>query len=96
LGAVAGFGGVVLLRFIYEKLRGREGMGLGDAKLLAAAGAWTSWTGLSSILAIAAISALVFALLGRGHRLALADRIAFGPFLAVGLWLVWLYGPLTI
>lgn len=95
VGAAAGFGVVVLLRFVYQKLRGREGMGLGDAKLLAAAGAWAGWPALPSILAIAAISALGFALLTRGRRLALADRMPFGPFLAAGLWLVWLYGPLV-
>jgi leader peptidase (prepilin peptidase)/N-methyltransferase len=96
IGAAVGFGGVVLLRLVYAKLRGREGMGLGDAKLLAAAGAWTSWLGLPSILAIAAIAALVFALFARGRRLALADAVPFGPFLAAGFWLVWLYGPLTL
>ena len=96
IGAAAGFGGVVALRFIYEKLRGREGMGLGDAKLLAAAGAWTGWTGLPSILSLAAISALAFALWIKGRHLALGDRVPFGPFLAAGLWIVWLYGPLTL
>jgi leader peptidase (prepilin peptidase)/N-methyltransferase len=96
IGAAAGFGGVALLRFVYEKMRGREGMGLGDAKLLAAAGAWTGWVGLPSILAIAAVSALVFALWSKGRSLALADRVPFGPFLAGGLWVVWLYGPLAL
>ncbi|HWC63723.1 MAG TPA: A24 family peptidase [Rhizomicrobium sp.] len=95
IGAAAGFAGIVLLRFVYEKLRGREGMGLGDAKLLAAAGAWTGWIGLPSILAIAAVSALIFALWLRGRHLTLADRLPFGPFLAGGFWIVWLYGPLT-
>jgi leader peptidase (prepilin peptidase)/N-methyltransferase len=98
IGAVVGFGAVVILRFVYERLRGREGMGLGDAKLFAAAGAWTSWAGLPSVLAIAAMSALVFAVLrgARGGHLSLADSVPFGPFLAGGLWIVWLYGPLTV
>lgn len=98
IGTVAGFGAVVILRFVYEKLRHREGMGLGDAKLFAAAGAWVSWPGLPSVLALAALSALLFALLSRRRHgsLALADSVPFGPFLAGGLWIVWLYGPLTI
>jgi len=62
---------------------------------MAAAGAWTGWPALPSILAIAAVSALGFALSARGRQLALADRVPFGPFLAGGLWLVWLYGPLV-
>jgi leader peptidase (prepilin peptidase)/N-methyltransferase len=96
IGAAIGFGGVVLLRFVYQRLRGREGMGLGDAKLLAAAGAWTGWMGLPSILSIAAISALIFALWRKGRQLDLSDRIPFGPFLAGGFWIVWLYGPLAM
>jgi len=98
IGAAVGFGAVMVLRFIYERLRGREGMGVGDAKLLAAAGAWTGWAGLSSVLAIAAVSALIFALLrgARARHLSLADSVPFGPFLAGGLWIVWLYGPLAI
>jgi len=97
IGAAAGFCAVVALRFGYERLRGREGMGLGDAKLLAAAGAWISWEGLPSILVLAAMSALIFALLrgARAGQLSLVDRVPFGPFLAGGLWIVWLYGPLT-
>jgi leader peptidase (prepilin peptidase)/N-methyltransferase len=97
IGAALGFGAVMALRFLYERLRRREGMGVGDAKLLAAAGAWTSWEGLPSVLAIAAVSALIFALLrgARARRLSLVDSVPFGPFLAGGLWIVWLYGPLT-
>ena len=46
IGAAAGYAFVRLLRFAYRRWRQREGMGLGDAKLLAAAGAWVSWQGL--------------------------------------------------
>ena len=47
IGAVAGFAVFVLVRWAYRRLRGREGLGLGDAKLLAAAGAWVGWVGLA-------------------------------------------------
>ncbi|MEE8535159.1 MAG: A24 family peptidase, partial [Kiloniellales bacterium] len=95
-GAAAGFLFLVLVGAAYHRLRGRHGMGLGDAKLLAAAGAWVSWQGLPSVVlwgaAAGLLGALVQARLGGGlnpHR-----ELAFGPYLAAGLWLVWLYGPL--
>jgi leader peptidase (prepilin peptidase) / N-methyltransferase len=98
LGALAGFGSLALIASVYRRLRGREGLGLGDAKLLAAAGAWLGWQGLPSVVLIAAVSALGLALataLG-GGKLAWTSRIAFGPHLALAFWLVWLYGPLII
>jgi leader peptidase (prepilin peptidase)/N-methyltransferase len=95
LGAVAGYVFVRLLRFAYRAVRGREGMGLGDAKLLAAAGAWVSWQGLPSVLVIAALSALAIVLLWRGPKIDPAQRVPFGVFLSLGLWITWLYGPLT-
>lgn len=95
IGAVAGFLFVALVGLAYRKLRHREGIGLGDAKLLAAAGAWLSWAGLPSVLLLAAAAALLGHLVwARAARRDLADRqLPFGPYLAGSLWLVWLYGP---
>lgn len=96
IGAVAGFVLLAAVALAYRRLRGREGLGLGDAKLLAALGAWVSWQGLPTILLLGSMLGLAFALaraaLGRG--LDLSDRLPFGVFLAAGGWLVWLYGPL--
>jgi leader peptidase (prepilin peptidase)/N-methyltransferase len=78
-------------------LRRRDGLGLGDAKLLAAGGAWLSWHALPSTLLIAAGFALVLALcasLAGKLRLSTATCVPFGPFLAGAIWLSWLYGPL--
>lgn len=94
LGAIAGFCAILLVRQAYWMLRRREGIGLGDAKLLAAAGAWVTWEGLPSIVFIAASGALVTSMLLRGRSLSLNDRVPFGAFLCLGAWLVWLYGPL--
>ncbi len=102
IGAAAGFLFLAGLALAYRRLRGREGLGLGDAKLLAAAGAWLGWQGLPSVILIAAASglagALVQARLGRGESGGLdAGRpLPFGPYLAAGFWLVWLYGPLML
>jgi leader peptidase (prepilin peptidase) / N-methyltransferase len=99
LGAAAGYLSFFLLSDIYRRLRGRVGLGLGDAKLFAAAGAWVSWLGLPSIALIAGASGLATVLL---HSLAKSapiepgSRLPFGPFLAFGLWIVWLYGPLVL
>jgi leader peptidase (prepilin peptidase)/N-methyltransferase len=98
IGAAVGFGFVVVLREVYRRLRGREGMGLGDGKLLAASGAFVSWQGLPSVILIASLTALAVALLNslRGGNIALGDRMAFGTFLCLATWIVWLYGPLTV
>lgn len=102
IGAAVGFLGFAGLAWAYEKLRGREGLGLGDAKLLAAAGAWVSWTGLGSVLLWAAPIALVVSLAAGVIHGTLSDKLAgrsalpFGPFLALGFWLTWLYGPIRL
>ena len=97
IGAAAGFVFFAAIRWAYRLLRRREGLGLGDAKLLAAAGAWVSWTGLPSVILIAALASLALVLLMafRGYRIAGGQRIAFGPALCLGTWIVWLYGPLS-
>ncbi len=100
IGATAGFLVVLALRALYRRLRRREGIGLGDAKLMAAAGAWVGWQGLSSMLLIAAATglgaAVAVAFAARGRGPAPQDEVSFGPFLALGLWLTWLYGPLVL
>lgn len=97
-GAAAGFIGFAGVRWLYRRLRHREGLGLGDAKLLAAAGAWVMWQGLPSIVLLAAGAGLAGALanaLAR-KRINLEDRLPFGPYLCFATWLVWLYGPLAV
>jgi leader peptidase (prepilin peptidase) / N-methyltransferase len=97
IGAVAGLIFVIALRYVYGLIRHREGIGLGDAKLLAAAGAWVGWIALPSVVFIAALSGLVFAIGLRlsGRDVSATDRVPFGIFLSLGVWIVWLYGPLT-
>jgi leader peptidase (prepilin peptidase)/N-methyltransferase len=77
----------------YRWLRGRDGLGQGDAKLLAAGGAWLGLAALPNVVLIAALSGLLLtALMGlRGRRLNAQMRLPFGPALALAIWLVWLY-----
>jgi leader peptidase (prepilin peptidase)/N-methyltransferase len=98
LGALAGFVAFAAIAGVYRRARGREGLGLGDAKLLAAAGAWVGWQALPSVILLAAASGLAFALAASlgGGKLAWSSRVAFGPHLALAFWLVWLFGPVVI
>lgn len=96
----AGLGWLIfrLVAGLYVRLRGREGLGRGDAKLMAAAGAWVGWQGLASVVLLAALAALAVIALAAalGRRIGAQSPIPFGPFLALGLWLTWLYGPLMM
>ncbi len=98
IGAIAGFAFVALIAVLYRRLRGRHGIGLGDAKLFAAAGGWVGWQGLPSVLLLAAFAGLVGALVQArlAGRLDPERELPFGLYLAGALWLVWLYGPLGL
>jgi leader peptidase (prepilin peptidase)/N-methyltransferase len=95
-GAAAGYVGLRAVAWAYRRWRGREGLGGGDAKLLAAAGAWTGASGLPSVVFAAAVLALAAAgaMALMGHRLRRDSALPFGPFLALAAWFVWLFGPL--
>jgi leader peptidase (prepilin peptidase) / N-methyltransferase len=93
IGAAAGFVALALIAWVYHRLRKREGLGLGDAKLLAAIGAWVGWQALPAVVLAGSVLGLLFALALSlyGLRLRMSDRLPFGVFLSAGGWLVWLY-----
>lgn len=95
VGTVAGFVMLWLLAWLYRLVRKRAGLGGGDPFLFAGAGAWVGWTGLPSVLIWAAGAGLAVILARLALRRAVAgtDRLPFGTFLAVGIWLTWIYGP---
>jgi leader peptidase (prepilin peptidase)/N-methyltransferase len=76
-----------LLRRLYFAFRGIQGLGLGDVKLLAAAGIWVGVAGLPMLLTVATATALVCAGLMQlgGRQLTGQTSMSFGPFLAIGL-----------
>lgn len=97
-GAVIGYCAFAAISWAFARLRGREGLGQGDAKLAAAAGAWLGWTPLPSVVLIACAAGFLWVAamaIVRG-RAALTERIPFGVALAIAIWVVWLYGPLEI
>lgn len=96
-GAAAGFGVLWLVLNGFALLTGKEGMGGGDLKLLAALGAWLGWSMLPFVLFVASALGTVVGVLG----MVLAQRgrdtpIAFGPHLAFAGWLalIW-HAPLS-
>lgn len=84
--------------FLYRRLRGRAGLGLGDVKLASVAGAWLSTALLPAALELAALSAL-FAYVARQRRKRRAfrrrARLPFATFFAPAIWLVWLFEAWT-
>ncbi len=97
-GAVAGAAVLAALAWGYFRLRGREGLGLGDVKLMAAAGAWVGVDGLGTVILWAVmVNAIMLALEAlRGRALSGTTQVPLGTGLATGLWLTWLYGPVSI
>jgi len=94
-GAVVGFVAFYGIALAYRRARGREGLGLGDAKLAAAGGAWLGWQALPSMVLIACVAGFIWigvAVAIRGKS-ALMEEIAFGVPLCFAFWIVWLYGP---
>jgi leader peptidase (prepilin peptidase)/N-methyltransferase len=93
-GAVIGYVSLWTVYHAFRLLTGKEGMGYGDFKLLAAFGAWLGWR---MLLPIVLLSAIVGALVGMalivGRRHQRGTPIPFGPFLAAAGWVALMWGP---
>ncbi|CAB3783134.1 Type 4 prepilin-like proteins leader peptide-processing enzyme [Paraburkholderia ultramafica] len=85
LGAIFGYLVLWVVHWLFRLVRGIEGMGYGDFKLLAALGAWLGWAALPQIVLIAAVAGAVIGLaaMWRG-RMRFEEPLPFGPFLAAG------------
>lgn len=96
LEAAVVLAGAALFRASYRWIRGFDGLGFGDVKFVAAATLWTGIAGVPVLLLVAVLSAIVSLIIIRleGHELNGQHAIAFGPHLAVALWLTWAAGPL--
>ncbi|MBA4706900.1 prepilin peptidase [Aquitalea aquatica] len=93
LGAMAGYLSLWLVYWLFKLATGKEGMGYGDFKLLAAFGAWLGWSMLPLIIllsslvgAVVGIVLILLARMGRGQAL------PFGPYLAAAGWIALLWG----
>ena len=97
LGAAAGYGLIWAILVLYRRFRGVDGIGLGDAKLLAAGGAWLGATALPYIILIASMAGLAAVVGMRLMNQKPKDgAIPFGPALAAAILIIWLFGtPLS-
>jgi len=95
IGALAGGGTFLILQQGYKRLKGREGLGTGDIKLMFLLGALLGWQALPLMVFMAAISALAVSLiyLRRASAKGLQTAVPFGPFLSLGGMLYILCGP---
>ncbi|MGO1616897.1 MAG: prepilin peptidase [Oceanisphaera sp.] len=93
IGAAVGYGILWSLYWLFKLATGKEGMGYGDFKLLAALGAWFGWQALLPIILISSISGLLLALiLMANKRLSTELAMPFGPALALGGWVYLMWG----
>jgi leader peptidase (prepilin peptidase)/N-methyltransferase len=84
---------LLLLMAGYRRWRGRDGLGLGDIKLAAVAGAWLGWATISAVIELATLSALgAYFLNGYLNKRPLKATafLPFGLFLAPAIWIGWL------
>jgi leader peptidase (prepilin peptidase)/N-methyltransferase len=93
IGAIAGYMSLWLVYHLFRLLTGKEGMGYGDFKLLAAIGAWLGWKMLlPTILFSAAVGAIAGIAILSMQKKERSTPISFGPFLAAAGWLMLMWG----
>lgn len=92
IGAAAGYVALAAIAVGYRLLRGREGLGGGDPKLLAGLGAWLGWQQLPFVLLGAGLLGLGAVLLKRmrGEAVSATDRLPLGTLMALAAWPLWL------
>ncbi|MDP5292149.1 A24 family peptidase [Oceanimonas sp. CHS3-5] len=93
IGAAAGYGILWSLYWLFKLATGKEGMGYGDFKLLAAIGAWFGWQSLLPVLLLASFTGAALGLGLMALRRLGEDRVLpFGPALALGGWCYLMWG----
>ena len=85
IGGVFGYLIIWLIIFFYKKVRKKEGMGLGDAKLMAVIGFWFGWVSIPFVIFISSAVALILvipSILNKSRKM--SSEIPFGPYIIIG------------
>jgi leader peptidase (prepilin peptidase)/N-methyltransferase len=97
IGALAGYLSLWFVYHAFRLLTGKEGMGYGDFKLLAALGAWLGWQMLPLIILLSSLVGAVIGLIMIGlKRHKSSQPMPFGPFIALAGWIAMLWGDQII
>ena len=85
IGGIFGYFVIWSIIYFYKQVRKKEGMGLGDAKLLSAIGFWFGWISIPFVIFLSSITALLFvipSLIKKSKKL--SSQIPFGPYIIIG------------
>ena len=85
IGGIFGYLIIWSIIYFYKQIRNKEGMGLGDAKLLSAIGFWFGWISIPFVIFLSSIIALLFvipSLIKKSKKL--SSQIPFGPYIIIG------------
>lgn len=100
IGAAVGYGALTAIAVGFRLLRGRDGLGGGDIKLIAGYGAWLGWQALPSVIFLASVGMLIAILVLNlfGSRIDRNTEAPFGPALAAAgaFYMVLIAGPETV
>ncbi|OBT17303.1 methyltransferase [Vibrio sp. UCD-FRSSP16_10] len=93
IGAIAGYLSLWSVYWLFKLLTGKEGMGYGDFKLLAALGAWLGWQSLPLIILLSSLVGLIFGIIQlRLKKQGIEKAFPFGPYLAIAGWVYLIVG----
>ncbi len=96
-GAALGYSALWLVQAVFGWFTGKQGMGAGDFKLLAASGAWLGWMALPMLVLIASVSGVIVALIARLlKRVQPGEPLPFGPHLVLAAGLLAVAGPASL
>jgi len=91
IGMFLGYAVFFLVEKGFKAATGKDGLGRGDAKLFAGAGAWLGWMGLPLVALIASLLGIICILMAQLITKKQVMKVPFGPFLSFGIASVWVY-----